>query len=107
MTRHAMREPAAIARVPLWIPGPLRERRVRAAPQECRAGLRASARSDTPASWVLKEFDAVVRKSHRRAALRRRLHSVSSAFAKLWSRMSPETPQPQTDRPPDMWFPWF
>jgi hypothetical protein len=35
------------------------------------------------------------------------LHRVSSAFARLWSRMVPEPPPQQSELPPEIWFPWF
>jgi hypothetical protein len=34
------------------------------------------------------------------------LHSVGSACAKWMSRMVPEQP-PQSDLPPEIWFPWY
>jgi hypothetical protein len=49
----------------------------------------------------------VVRKSHRRFALGRMLHRVSSAFAGLWWGMVPEPPPQQSGLSPEIWFPWF
>ena len=92
MTRHATREPAAIAQAP-----------------------QASAPPGGPAARILEELDAVVRKSHRRSGLRLIFHSVGRAFAKLLSRMVPKTPPLQSELPPglqselppEIWFPWF
>jgi hypothetical protein len=56
---------------------------------------------------IIEELDDVVRKSHRRSVLGRMLHRVSSAFARLWSRMVPEPPQQQSDLSLEIWFPWF
>jgi hypothetical protein len=33
--------------------------------------------------------------------------NLGSAFARLWSRMMPEPPPPQSDLPTKIWFPWF
>ena len=77
-----------------------------APPQETSAEPGAPALAGTPAARILKELDLVVWRSHRRSAVGRMLHRVGSAFARLLSRMVPETPE-QSDLPPEIWFPWF
>ena len=108
MNRHAVRQPAAIAGSPPGDPGAPSSRRLSAASQESSGGPGASALAGTPAARIiLEELDVVVRKSPRRSALERMLHRVSSAFARLWSRMVPEPPPQQSELPPEIWFPWF
>jgi hypothetical protein len=107
MNRHAVKQPAAIAGSPAGDPGAPSSRRLRAAPREDSAGPGASALAGKPAARILEELDVVVRKSHRRSALGRMLHRVSSAFAKLWSRMVPEPSPQQSDLSPEIWFPCF
>jgi urease accessory protein UreF len=101
MNRHAVKQPAAIAGSP-------RDTRTRrqAAPHESGTGPGAWALPGTAATRILEELDEVVRKSHRSSALRRMLERMGSAFARLWSRMAPEMPPPQSDLPPER-FPWF
>ena len=76
-------------------------------PQESSTGPEASALPGTAAARILEELDQVVRKSHRPSALRRRLNRMGSAFARLWSKMAPEMPAPQSDQPLEIRFPWF
>ncbi|HJU17330.1 MAG TPA: hypothetical protein VJ770_12800 [Stellaceae bacterium] len=66
----------------------------------------APVRLRPPADRILDELDAVVRKSGRKAAMRRRLHGVASIFSGLLSRMVPEAP-PHSDPPPQIRFPFF
>jgi hypothetical protein len=80
-------------------------RPIRVVPHESSTGPEAWARPGTAVARILEELDEVVRKSHRPSALRRMLDRKGSAFARLWSRMAPEMPPPQSDLPPD-WFPW-
>jgi hypothetical protein len=107
MNRHAVKQPAAIAGSPPGDPGAPSSRRLSADPQESSAGPGASALAGAPAARILEELDVVVRKSHRRSALGRMLHRVSSAFARLWSRMRAEPPRRQSDLSPEISFPWF
>jgi hypothetical protein len=106
MNRQATREAVAIVGSPLRGHRARSRRRLAAVPQERRAELEASALPGTPAARILEELDVVVRNSHRRSGLRRTLHSVGCAFAKWMSRMVPEQP-PQSDLPPEIWFPWY
>ena len=106
MNRQATREAAAIVGSPLRGHRARSRRRLAAVPQQRRAELEASAFTGTPAARILEELDVVVRNSHRRSGLRRTLHSVGCAFAKWMSRMVPEQP-PQSDLPPEIWFPWY
>jgi hypothetical protein len=104
MNRHAVKLPAAIAWSPWDTRTPSRPRQ--AAPHESGTGPEAWALSGTAAARILEELDEVVRKSHRSSALRRMLDGMGSAVARLWSRMAPEMPPPQSDLPPEG-FPWF
>jgi len=107
MNRHAVKQPAATAGSEPGNPGASSSRLLQAAPREGSAGSGASALAGTPAARILEELDVVVRKSHRRSALGRMRLRVSSAFARLWSRMVPEPPPQQSDLSPEISFPWF
>jgi hypothetical protein len=61
---------------------------------------------DAGAAQIIEELNEILSKSHRRSPLRRALHSIGGAFAKLLSRAVPETP-PQSDPPPEIRFPFF
>ena len=105
MNRHTVRQPATAARSPYTnVPS---SRRLAAAPEMSSTAPEAWALPGTAAAGILGELDEVVRKSHRPSALRRMLHRMGGAFARPWSRMVPEPPPPQSDLPPEIWFPWF
>jgi hypothetical protein len=107
MHKHAVRQAAATTGSPSGGAGAPSSRRLWAAPREGSAGPGASALAGTPAPRILEELDVIVRNSHRTSALERMLRNLGSAFARLWSRMMPEPPPPQSDLPPKIWFPWF
>ncbi len=106
MNRHAVRQPATIAESP-WDNHVPTSRRLAAAPEMSCTRPEAWAFPGTAAARILEELDEVVRKSHRPSALRRLLHGMGGAFARLGSRMMPEPPPPQSDLSPEIWFPGF
>lgn len=106
MNRHAVRQPAPIAGSP-WDTRTRPSRRRQAAPHESSTGPEAWTHLGVAAARILEELDEVVRKSHRPSALQSMLHRLGRASAKLYSRMAPEPPPPQSDLPPEIWFPWF
>jgi hypothetical protein len=107
MNGRSLQQPGSIAGPP-WDTGTSPSRRLgAAATQESSARPAAPALPGAAAARILEELDVVVRNSHRPSVLRRMLHKVGSALARLSSRMVPEPPlPPQSDLPPEIWFPW-
>ena len=62
----------------------------------------------TPAGGIVVELDKIVSKSHQKSRLRRGLHRVGGAFARLLERAVPaQAPRVDPGLPPEIRFPFF